>query len=72
MKTSHQFARELLAGPDFPIAVCDPHAEERDEVCHDPRVCLIEGRDGEHGGEAAEMLEIYGCCAVLGTVEVAT
>lgn len=70
MKTSHQFARELLAGPDLPIAVCDPQAEEREEVCHEPQTALIEGFDAENGGDECEMLEIYGHCAVLAPLEM--
>jgi hypothetical protein len=60
MKTAHQFARELLAGPDLPIAVCDPSADDRKDVCHDPVVGLVEGFDAEDGGESCEMLELYG------------
>ncbi len=65
MKTSHQLAHELLAGPDLIIAICDPNAEDREDVCHDPKIALIEAFDSESGGEAVEMLELYGNSRVL-------
>jgi len=72
MKTSHQLAHELLAGPDLPISICDPHADEREDVCHDPKIALIEGFDDENGGDAVEMLELYGNCPVLAPLYISS
>lgn len=65
MKTSHQLARELLAGPDCPIAILDPKAKRREDAAHEPRFALIEGQDED--GERCEMIELFGKAPVLAT-----
>ena len=60
MKTSHQLARELLAGPDLPIFVYnkrDPDGEG-EPYGHEPKINLLEGYDGDK--EPVECLEIFG------------
>ena len=52
MKTSHQFARELLAGPDLTIGFID----QRDGRIMNPAVSHIKG--WERDGEPSEMLEL--------------
>jgi hypothetical protein len=48
MKTAHQFARELLAGPDLPI-IHPIVLEYADDAEHsgDPVVSIQDGEDGE-------------------------
>lgn len=70
MKTSHQLARELLAAPDLPIAIFDPRADKREDACHDPQIGLVEGFDEANGGEATEMLELYGREPVLADIAI--
>ena len=59
MKTSHQFARELLALPDVEVALVDPDTG----LCDEPRAHHVDRSDDR------EIIEIYGDEPVFGWVE---
>jgi len=70
MKTSHQLARELLAGPDLPIFIGDPNADEREDVCKEPQLSLVEGYTTPTSGEEVEMIEIHGGAPVVADINI--
>lgn len=61
MKTAHQFARELLAGPDLPVFHFDPSRagmdDERDTACEAPKIERVNPRVGMSKAEIKDALE---------------
>lgn len=64
MKTSHQFARELLALPDVEVALVDPDTG----LCNEPHAHHVEGYTVD-GSDDREIVEIYGEEPVVGWIE---
>lgn len=56
-KTSHELARELLAGPDLPICVRDMNAHTMEDSVKRPAAYLLTGFDED--GESGEHIEIH-------------
>jgi len=62
MKTTHQFARELLAGPDVPVIVYSQGDRGELPPCAEPQGTLGEGYDSPDGGELTTFVEIHAIC----------
>lgn len=57
MKTTHELARELLAGPDIRCIVAT--RTDPDHPAADPELSLGEGCEDPHGGDFEEFIEIH-------------
>lgn len=56
--TSHQFASELLAGPDIQIVIPDSSKVPCEGACNDPIAIEVDGEDSD--GNPKQMLLITG------------
>lgn len=65
-KTSHEFARELLLGPDLPICIADHAATGLHNLLHEPKVHKFSGTESPEGGELVEQIEIYATKPAMG------
>ncbi len=70
MKTSHQLAAELLAGPDLPVFHFDPslagYDEEHDTSLSEPQIEIVKA-DGENVGQ--DFITICGRLATKEEIE---
>lgn len=64
MKTSHQLARRLLAGPDIPVVIYE-NADDA-PIPHEVTALHLVGQDSPDGGDECEVIELYGKAPVVG------
>lgn len=62
-KTSHQLARELLAGPDLHIVIATQKPRgDKIAPCDYPKTSQGEGYDSMEGGDSEQFIEIHAAC----------